>query len=247
MGFLAALLGMGLVSPTGGLVVMAAFYAAHHVLVKGGLFLVVGLAGKIRSHRVGLILFPAGLLGLGLAGLPLTGGFIAKLAVKDPFGDGWPAMMATFASAGTAMLMTHFVIRLSKVTAGAGTIPMISRLRFSWILLVVASVSAPWMLSTQLGLGTPGELISPATLWKSLWPVILGGGLALGITLRGKALDWIPVGDILALLNPLSKIAASLGRSSERSDGFLRQWPVACLSFLLLVVILALASHWRIY
>lgn len=247
MGFLAALLGMGLLSPEGGLVVMAAFYAAHHVLVKGGLFLAVGLAGKTRTHRLGLVLLPAGLLGLGLAGLPLTGGFIAKLAVKEPFGDGWPAMLATLSSVGTAMLMTHFVIRLSKVGGDAKSAPMVSRLQFSWILLVVAALAVPWILFFQLGMGTINEVIGVTNLWKNIWPVVLGAIIGLGIIRWGKALDRIPVGDILVLRNPLSRVATALGHHSERADWFLRQWPVACLSFLVLVLILSMASNWWSY
>lgn len=244
MGFLAALIGMGLINSMMGVAVMAAFYAAHHVLLKGGLFLAVGLAGITKKYRMTLVLLPAGLLGLGLAGLPLTGGFIAKLAVKAPFGDGWPAVLATLSSAGTALLMTHFLIRLAKAEVSPNTSPKASRLQISWILLVLACVFAPWILLVQLGLGSLGEAFDVATIWKSLWPVVVGGAIALGLARRGRLLDTIPCGDILGLFNPLTKLASVLGRGSERTDWFLRQWPMACLSFLLLVVILTIAACW---
>ena len=44
MGLLAAVLGMGLSAGNGEAAPIAAFYAAHHVLVKGALFLAVGVA-----------------------------------------------------------------------------------------------------------------------------------------------------------------------------------------------------------
>ena len=44
MGFLATVLGMGLIAGDAGVAPIAALYAAHHVLVKGALFLAVGVA-----------------------------------------------------------------------------------------------------------------------------------------------------------------------------------------------------------
>ena len=243
MGFLAALLGVGLRNPVPGFLVIAAFYAAHHVLLKGGLFLSVGLAEKTRNHRWLLILLPSALLGLGLAGLPLTGGYIAKLVVKESFGEEWLALLAALSSAGTALLMTHFVVCLSKTHGDLMDSPMIKRLRFAWILLVVASVAAPWIIYLQLGLGTFEALVAPATLWKSLWPVVVGGAVAFGIRRWGRVPEWIPPGDIIAFFSPITKAASAVGRGSERTDWFLRQWPVACLSFLILVLIVVVASH----
>ncbi len=244
MGFLAALLGMGLYAPTAGLVVMAAFYAAHHVLLKGGLFLVVGLAQITNKHRVSMILVPAGLLGLGLAGLPLTGGFIAKYVVKQPFGEGWPALLAAFSSGGTALLMIHFVSQLARVEVHKKIPLKVGRLQVSWMLIVSASLAVPWILFEQVGLGSFSELFDPSALWKSFWPVLVGGGLAWGLLRWGKSLGQIPSGDILALLTPLTQVAATLGKYSERGDWLLRQWPVACLSFLLLVLILTVGAYW---
>ncbi len=242
MGFLAALLGMGLLTPTEGIGVMAAFYAAHHVLLKGGLFLAVGLSEITNKHRMGLILIPAGLLGLGLAGLPLTGGFIAKYVAKEPFGDGWPALLATLSSAGTALLMTHFVSRLALVEARPAS--KAARLQVSWLLIVVASLAVPWILLEHLGLGSVRGAFDAEVLWKSLWPVLLGAGVAVGFIRWGGQIGLIPGGDILALLNPLSKVASDMGKKFMTGDWFLRQWPVACLSFLLLVLLLAMSSLW---
>jgi formate hydrogenlyase subunit 3/multisubunit Na+/H+ antiporter MnhD subunit len=51
MGLLAAVLGMGLAAGDATVRIAAAFYAAHHILVKGGLFLTVGSS---RCAAVGL-------------------------------------------------------------------------------------------------------------------------------------------------------------------------------------------------
>ena len=42
----------------------------------------------IGARRIALVLVPGAAIGLGLAGLPLTGGALAKLAAKVPFGYG---------------------------------------------------------------------------------------------------------------------------------------------------------------
>jgi hypothetical protein len=87
---------------------IAAFYAAYHVLVKGALFLAVGVAAVIGPRYIGLVLFPGAAVALGLAGLPLTGGALAKLAAKVPFGYGLIGVLAACSAAGTALLRLHF-------------------------------------------------------------------------------------------------------------------------------------------
>ncbi len=113
MGFLAAVLGMGLSAGDSGVAPIAAFYAAHHVLVKGALFLAVGVAAVIGAHRLGLVLVPGAAIALGLAGLPLTGGALTKLAAKVPFGYGLAGVLATCSAVGTALLMLHFLQRVA--------------------------------------------------------------------------------------------------------------------------------------
>lgn len=87
MGFIVAVIGTGLSAGDTGVALAAAFYAAHHLLVKGALFLAVGVAAA-GSARSMLVLIPATVIALGLGGLPLTRGALAKLAVKGPLGDG---------------------------------------------------------------------------------------------------------------------------------------------------------------
>src|SRR5262249_34050582 len=85
MGLLAAVLGMGLAAGDRSAMIPVAFYALHHILVKGGLFLAVGVAPlTTRLRRLWLVLLPAAVIALGLAGLALTGGALAKLATKVP-------------------------------------------------------------------------------------------------------------------------------------------------------------------
>ena len=50
MGVIAAVLGMGLAAGDQGAALDAAFYAAHHVLVKGALFLAVGVVAATSAR-----------------------------------------------------------------------------------------------------------------------------------------------------------------------------------------------------
>jgi formate hydrogenlyase subunit 3/multisubunit Na+/H+ antiporter MnhD subunit len=64
---------------------VAAFSAMFHVLVKGGLFLALGLVAPTK-RGIWLVLVPAAVLALGLGGLPLTGGALAKSLAKPVLG-----------------------------------------------------------------------------------------------------------------------------------------------------------------
>jgi multicomponent Na+:H+ antiporter subunit A len=103
MGFIATVLGMALATGGGGARMAAAFYAAHHVLAKGALFLAVGVSAASGARRLWPVLLPAAVVALGFGGLPLTGGFLAKLAVRRRSARAswacsrpWPARAARF-------------------------------------------------------------------------------------------------------------------------------------------------------
>ena len=115
MGVIAAALGMALANADQGAATNVAFYAANHVLVKAALFLTLGAVAALDGRARTLALIVAALLGLSLAGLPLTGGALAKLAVKDLFGDGAAAVAAQLSAAATTALMLVFVMRLARL------------------------------------------------------------------------------------------------------------------------------------
>ena len=132
MGVIAAALGMGFAGADQGAATNVAFYAANHVLVKAALFLTVGAVAALDGRARTLALIVAALLGLSLAGLPLTGGALAKLAVKDLFGDGAAGVASQLSAAATTALMLMFVMRLARSPADerAGASP--GRL-WSWL------------------------------------------------------------------------------------------------------------------
>jgi multicomponent Na+:H+ antiporter subunit A len=240
MGLVAAVLGLGLAAGDGGIGTAAAFYAAHHVLAKGALFLAVGVvaAGGARWWPV---LLPAAVLALGFGGLPLTGGGLAKLAVKGPLGEGVVGLLATLAAAGSTLLMLHFLHRLTTVAAPDPTAAAPPGLGLPWLAMAFAAVAVPWLLYLVMGFGTLADALAPSDLWKGLWPVLLGAVLAIGLRRFGDRLPRVPEGDMVVLSEPLGRASVAFGSSLERTEGVLRQWPVAGFSLLALTVILGLA------
>ena len=238
MGLLAAVFGMGLAAGDAGTALVASFYAAHHVLVKGGLFLALGAVTGTSARRPWPILGPAAVLALSLAGLPLTGGALAKWAVKGPLGEGTVGLLATLSAAGSTLLMLHFLHTLVTTAPSDGERPLRARAVAPWLMTALAAVAVPFALFPRLELGPVSDVFAPAALGKALWPIALGALLFLALRRFGDALPRVPEGDVAALAERAGPSIRRWAAAFERADGALRQWPVAGVSFLLVAVLL---------
>jgi multicomponent Na+:H+ antiporter subunit A len=237
MGVIAAAFGMALASADQGAATNVAFYAANHVLVKAALFLTLGVVAALDGRARTLALIVAALLGLSLAGLPLTGGSLAKLSIKDLFGDGAAGVASQLSAAATTALMLVFVMRLARLPAAdRGGAP--SGRLWSWAALAVAALLIPWLLFAAVG--SPAEAFDPAKLWDAIWPMLIGAALAGALSALGDRLPRIPAGDIVVAEEAAFRASLSLGPMFERADRGLREWPAAGLA--LLVVALALVA-----
>jgi len=237
MGLLAAALGMGLAAGDSGVALDTSFFAAHHVLVKGGLFLAIG-ASAAAATPLWPVLIPAAVLALGLGGLPLTGGMLAKLAVKTQFGEGMVGTLATWSAVGSTLLMLHFLRCLRRTTPRH---PAPTPFLRPWLIMAFAAVAVPWVLYPAVESGTLFEVLSLGALWAGLWPVLIGGVLAFGLWRWGDRLPSVPEGDIVVVGETAVRASITWGEALERADGYLRQWPVASLLLLILAIILGAA------
>ncbi|QDL97091.1 NADH/ubiquinone/plastoquinone (complex I) [Rhodopseudomonas palustris] len=194
MGLMVAVLGAGLGAGIADTSVAAAFYATHHGLAKGALFLAVGVIAAGAGRAAIPVLATVALLGAAIAGAPFTGGSLAKLAIKGPLGSGLAATLASLSAVGTMLLMLRTVVLLAAQrparapSARAGMI-------VAFALTTLAALLVPWIIAPGLlGLPLPAAL-SDAALWSAAWPILLAfaiGGLAM---LRPIAIT-VPIGDI---------------------------------------------------
>jgi hypothetical protein len=82
------------------------------------------------------------------------------------------------------------------------------------------------------------EALAPGTLWAALWPILVGGVLAAVLWRWGHRLPHVPDGDVVVVGEVAMRATTARGEAIERADGCLRQWPVASMALLLLVIIL---------
>ena len=240
MGVIAAALGMGLASADKGAATEVAFYAANHVLVKAALFLAVGAVGALDGRARTSALIVAALLGLSLGGLPLTGGALAKLAVKDLFGDGAAGVASQLSAAATTALMLVFVMRLARLPAPERVGASRGSL-WSWAALAVAALLVPWLMFAAIG--SPAEALEPANLWDAVWPMLVGAALAVSLWAAKDQLPRIPSGDIIVAEEAAFQGLAPIAAAFERADWELREWPAAGLALLMVALALAAAGY----
>ncbi len=237
MGVIAAVIGMALASGEAGAPSKVAFYAANHVLAKGALFLAVGVAAAtdLRRDRWPLIL--AAVLALSLAGLPLTGGALAKLAVKGQLGYGLAASLANASAAATALLMLHFLTRLARSARQDEDTEAPASIVRLWPAVAIGAIFILWLLYPAVG--EPSGSVTIVALWDGLWPIVIGAVLALGLRRWGASLPSIPEGDTVVAAEAAFNSSFALGGLFESLDARLRQWPAASLSLLAIALILA--------
>ena len=235
MGVVAAAFGMGIVGGMAATPMAVAFYALHHVLAKGALFLAVGVAAASGGTARALVLVPAVVLALGFGGLPLTGGWLAKEAVKAELGAGLVGLLAAVSAAGSTLLMLHFVRRLAFAddTAARPARAVV----LPWLVVAAASVLLPWALFP----GSLASVLAPDALLKALVPVLLGAALLLPLARWGARLPVPPEGDIIVLTRHLRGVAGRTGDALARAEAVLRTWPAAGLALLVLTLALGVA------
>ena len=238
MGVIAAALGMALAAGDQGAPSLVAFYAANHVLVKGVLFLAVGAFAARGNRPAAWTLLAVG-LALSLAGLPFTGGALAKAATKPLFGYGLLATLAAASSAGSALLMLHFVSRLPRAAEFDATASP-PRLVRSWPWAAVGALFLPYFLFPFIG-AFP-DALSLSKLWDGLWPILVGGALAFGLAQVADRIPSVPTGDTVVIGEAAFDRSLASGALFDRLDAVFRRWPAAGLALLAITLALVYAT-----
>ena len=246
MGVIVAILGMGMAANDGSARLIAAFYAANHVLAKGALFMAVGVIAATGARRLPPILLCVAVVAVGLGGLPLTGGALTKDVAKSLMGEGPAGVLATLSAIGTTMLMLHFLVRVRAAAALQDEAGAPNGLLMPWLATTVASLAVPWALYLGAGGYSLPDALAPKVLWSALWPIGIGSLLAFALVRWGGHLPAVPEGDVVVALDDAARAGTAFGDAGERLDGLLRRWPLAAtvlLSLVLTFAALIVARH----
>jgi formate hydrogenlyase subunit 3/multisubunit Na+/H+ antiporter MnhD subunit len=181
MGLIMTAVGVGLLAPHAWLSILPAIvlYGFHHATSKAALFLGTGAARTAAIHPV-LALGGLAISAAALAGAPLTGGGVAKVALKGSLEVGvMPAAaldaLLSAAAIGTTLLMIRFLILVRRGPLET-TRPIPHASLIPWLALVLGSQVAIWVLPgfRSAAVGS----LSPGYLWTTTWPVVVGIGAA---------------------------------------------------------------------
>jgi formate hydrogenlyase subunit 3/multisubunit Na+/H+ antiporter MnhD subunit len=232
MGVMTAVLGIALSAPDAAPLALTALvvYAAHHGLVKGALFLGVGVSDAVEGTTAARRWTALG-LGFGalaMAGAPLTSGSLAKAYVKQVAymaPQPWEARLDTLlgvSAVGTALLMANYLaltLRLSSAPAHGRLKP---EMWGTWALLLGFAATVLWFFPPEPPLTVrPGFPPDLQAMWGSAWPVVVGGLifatalLAIRRTGFPVKLAMVPAGDVLV---PLERALAPLARRLRRPE-----------------------------
>jgi hydrogenase-4 component B len=128
------------------LVSALALYAAHHAMVKGGLFLGLGLVerGGVRPLLLAGLVF----LGIALAGAPLTSGALAKsvLTASLPAGAGYLVSLLALSAFVTTLLMARFLWLVWRAPTRADKSHRAEAI-LAWFLLLGLIAIAPFVIA----------------------------------------------------------------------------------------------------
>ncbi len=216
MGIMTMAVGVGMLMPDAWPLILPAiaFYALHHGLSKGALFLGAGLSSGNDYRQQRWVWLGLWLPALALAGAPWTSGMLAKQLVKThtayapaPWDMLLPFLLSASALA-TALLMAR-LLYLMRPDAGSPTPAPGAGLIGPWLVLLSAVVLAPWWFATTIGspAGIPG--IDSMPVIDGLWPILVTAPAAwIVLRLRiFRTLRPLPAGDILVLVTHVLRLS----------------------------------------
>lgn len=206
MGLMTLAIGLGLAFPSHWAPLFTALlvFMVHHGLVKGALFLGAGIVRHpLQPVAARIVAVVLGLGALAIAGGPLTGGLLAKLALKSagkslpaPWLDTLPLLLS-LSSVLTALLMIRF-LWLAWPRAAPHARPVSVALFAPWLALICAGLAVPWWPALA---AWREAAVTPAANWTAAWPLVLAGALAATALRLQRAGRWpaipaVPAGDI---------------------------------------------------
>jgi multicomponent Na+:H+ antiporter subunit D len=226
----------------------AMFMSAGLIYAALGHDRIAGLGGIGRALPFSILAFALG--GVALIGLPPGGAYVAKelllQAAVETEQWWWTVVIQAggiFTSAYVVLVLAHALARADKPVTLRASVPWYQEaaaLSLALCSLLLGLVH--WDAYLPVPQGTRLNLSVLGTLTSALWPILLGGVLAI---LLGRWSNGPPRTRLRrlteAIIGPVRCRALCIGEAVERTDGILRQWPAAGLSLLVVTIVLGAA------
>jgi NADH:ubiquinone oxidoreductase subunit 5 (subunit L)/multisubunit Na+/H+ antiporter MnhA subunit len=226
----------------------AMFMAAGSIYVALGHDHIARLAGLGRAMPVSVLAFALG--GLALIGVPPSGAYLAKNLLLQAAGDTQQWWLAVVVQLGGVFTNSYLVLVLAHALAPAGTpdafgVPVPRGSEAPALVLALCSLLLG-LFAWDAFLPIPHDHVTKpfdlASLADIVWPILAGAMLAI---LLGSWGNWpVPMAyekALAAIAEPLRRAALKCGDTLERADATVRQWTAACLSLLVLGLLLSAA------
>ena len=215
MGIMTMIMGLGMLTPQAWPVILPGitFYALHHGLSKGALFLGVGMAGSHHRLQRRWIWFGLWLPALALAGAPWTSGMLAKNLIKTYtlyVPAPWNELLLVLLSASTiatALLMARLLYLLRPAAKPFGSVP-VAGLVWPWMALLLSILCVQWWL------GPLSEQAGRMQVIDSLWPTLVAFFVTVAVLRMGLFLSVrpVPAGDVLLLFERCLQLLRGMSR-----------------------------------
>lgn len=229
MGVMTMALGLGMLIPHAWPLILPAiaFYALHHGLSKGALFLGVVLAGNRDSMQRRWVWFGLWLPALALAGAPWTSGMIAKQLIKTntlyaplPW-DSLLPLLLTLSALTTALLMARLLYLVRPAASPKGESP-VAGLLFPWFILLLIVLLVPWW---QVPVIQDLQMDAKSVI-ESLWPIVMTLITAWAVLRLNvfRTIQPLPAGDVLVLMVRGLRLFALLNANLVNLISRCEQW-----------------------
>jgi formate hydrogenlyase subunit 3/multisubunit Na+/H+ antiporter MnhD subunit len=221
----------------------AMFMSAGSIYAALGHDRLSGLSGIARMLPASVLAFALG--GLALIGVPPSGAYLAKellLAASAQTGQWWWPVVI---QAGGILTASYVVLALGHALAPARAprvlpAPVSRGAQAAALALALCSLLLGlfrWDIFFPIAPVRPSYGLAFQALASTLWTILPGAALAILLGRWGHAAIFGSAG----ILAPARRAGLASGRLISRVDGWLRQWPAAGVSLLVVAILLGAA------
>ncbi len=222
----------------------AMFMAAGLIYAALGHDQIAGLAGVARRLPMSVLAFAVG--GVALIGLPPSGAYLAKTLLLHAATETRQWWWGAVIQAGGIFTSSYVLLVLAHTVAPPGAplalrVPVRRSGEAAALALALGSLLlglVPWQAYLPAPYAIAWNPLRLETLSSALWPILLGGVLAILMGRGELRLAGIP-DFVAAAFYSARRMAVALASRLVRVDGTLRQWPAAGLSLLVIAIMFA--------